>query len=615
MPYVYSSNCCSSARCGQPALIFISLCRHKLALLKILLIKFNNSTWILLITDECVNPLETPSLQKLEERSVDSFEQVVPHLTEANKGTIKIQPPPDGTQERHISSEKCLDPHVGCSFTSAEMEEDQIHRPKGKNLLQRSSSSNVRKMISTFENNISQGLSPHVGSRTKHQLSKIDIGDTLKMVPSKESNMKEVKSPQTMAKSFSAETLSEINIQQNPNLFRSLAVNKQEDMVHFDHDTRWETSRKNNQILDFKTDQNFKNLESCKQKAVKVKDDEGSSVDTLSIPRAHNSKGTTTVLRSTETEEAASLDGSAEHVNEREDPVPIDLGKGPSIMSMHGDFNSFQKKIELDAFTKGGFSLEARAPCGTSDATPSPHNSEEPEALGAEDNPIDEANRSGDKMDDGIGTIEQIVTNYFQLSHEVNIELVHKEENKNEEHTLLEEDQLSRKMLHESVYIDEPCSRYTYHSAVINGTDGRCCRSHSDEQTVSGSSNETVELSTYSDYEKCPFRSLGIWIPRYLCTTTGSKQLRNLTECCNICVPVEKNLSSMEANEKQKMHDDISIEVNKNEKISYSSEKLNLENHLAFQNYGGLVERGVRIIIIMAASGTILFNTRQKKPR
>lgn len=121
------------------------------------------------------------------------------------------------------------------------------------------------------------------------------------------------------------------------------------------------------------------------------------------------------------------------------------------------------------------------------------------------------------------------------VGNEVNV-FVHK--NQNEDHKFQKETNRSRSITSEAVNVD-PCSTRTYQQECLINTapeDFYCrfCRGHY-EELVSGNSFESIGLF-YTQTEEYLWGTLGIWAPRHLCITTGSKQLRNLLESCRICL-------------------------------------------------------------------------------
>lgn len=121
------------------------------------------------------------------------------------------------------------------------------------------------------------------------------------------------------------------------------------------------------------------------------------------------------------------------------------------------------------------------------------------------------------------------------VGNEVNV-FLHK--NQNENRKFQKETNRSRSITSEAVNVD-PCSTRTYQQECLINTapeDFYCisCRGHY-EELVSGNSFESIGLF-YTQTEEYLWGTLGIWAPRHLCITTGSKQLRNLLESCRICL-------------------------------------------------------------------------------
>ncbi|KAJ6816063.1 uncharacterized protein M6B38_419485 [Iris pallida] len=134
--------------------------------------------------------------------------------------------------------------------------------------------------------------------------------------------------------------------------------------------------------------------------------------------------------------------------------------------------------------------------------------------------------------------------------------------------------------------------------------------------------SEAAELLTYADIQGYPSGNLGIWGPRHLCITTGSRQLRDLAECCrNSRRPPRmenENLSTRTNHDKQKQHCGASVQENEIERItSCTSGKSEHEKSTSVSksnSYAGLIEQGVRIAVIIVACVTLLLNTKQRKP-
>nr|XP_029119160.1 uncharacterized protein LOC105059534 isoform X2 [Elaeis guineensis] len=561
--------------------------------------------------------------------------------TQATSGDIK---------ERQLSSCEGLDPHIGClgspisgnvtkdDISVSAESDDHIYSLKRKNLRERGSSSSVRKMISAFENSLFKGTRHRVDQGTTSQLSKIESGGSLKRTSSEQSDIRKLKFPQTMAKSFSAEMLSEMD--RNPMVIRSSFVKKQ-GVQHLNNATRQEMIGNNSLFRNFTTNQNLKSLKPVKQKSVGGANDESSSLESLHTAQPHNSGNIDTVLEPVKTANFVSFGDSAEHIGKRKEPISV------------------KKKINMDSFPKECHSLIACTVQKSPGERSSIYNGEKLKALDSKQKPFETEQRASlggsvgnvtereDYLASEIGRSPSIISKHrkssaFQEKPKVNIFLKEapsldahtasktsgemssfhggaelealgtrnhttdernpREEKTNDDGGITKQnvsdyfrpyDELD--FLHKtdvSRDTDEPSSLCTYNrgsalNALANESDWTCYISHMEEQIIPGNSNELLELlSSYR--EKCFFGKVGVWEPHHLCITTGSKQLRNLVESCSLCLgtlPSEKNPFTVEANKKQKMH----REVTRNKKFSGSSEKFNHENKVSNSNFKGML--------------------------
>ncbi|KAL0917869.1 hypothetical protein M5K25_012970 [Dendrobium thyrsiflorum] len=113
-----------------------------------------------------------------------------------------------------------------------------------------------------------------------------------------------------------------------------------------------------------------------------------------------------------------------------------------------------------------------------------------------------------------------------------------------------EEQNLGDKYLPLKKMVDETKKiKHSYHQ----GTSVEVANTVNDENTLQNPSNELAALG--SSYEKaeasksgyssvCPIGILGIWTPRHICITTGSKLLREFAESCTISLetnPIESS--------------------------------------------------------------------------
>lgn len=450
-----------------------------------------------------------------------------------------------------------------------------------------------------------QGTGHGVGQGTTSQLSKIQSGGSVKTTSSEESDIRKLKFPQTTAKSFSAEMLSEIDSQHNPMFIGSPFVRKQ-GVQYFNNATRQEMIRKNSPFLNFAANHNFKSFEPDKQKSVGVANDGSSSLESLHTAQSHNSKNIDTVSEPVKTENVVSFGGFAEHISNRKDPISV------------------EKKINMGSFPKECHSLIACTVQKIPGERFSIYNGEKLKALGTRQKPfgteqmailggsVRNITEREDSLASEVGKSPSIISKHrkssaFEEKPTVNIFLKEthsldahaasrtsgemssshggvqlealgardyttNERNPREEKTnddggitkqnvsdyLHSYDELD--LLHKndvSRDVDQPSSLYTYNrgsalNVLANESDWRCYISHAEERIISGNSNELLEL--LSSYRvKCLFGKVGVWEPHHLCITTGSKQLRKFVESCSLCpgaLPSEKDPFTAEANKK-----------------------------------------------------------------
>nr|XP_009395790.1 PREDICTED: uncharacterized protein LOC103980967 isoform X1 [Musa acuminata subsp. malaccensis] len=499
--------------------------------------------------DECSNPSIT---QGLEKHSRDS-ENDACKLSVTDKGKSKRISAIKGFQERDTIPEDSSDLHREFAASlgprnareeiipfSIELK-DHIQRNE-KNPLARSTRSNIWKMISAFENSLSQGLGHPVDSGIL-SVGKNQNEQSLKRISSEESMEKKFFG-QTMAKSFSVETLSDNSLQDNLKIpERPHHENKERRDI--DNATKLEDIVNYNQILDF-------------EKKVKNK---GSDQKNKSLHAAlcQTSESIIKVQKPIMTDDNICLGGSIEQMN---------VQKLKAIYAGHDPCNEAKPRM-------------------------------------------DKAHACYMATDQNVG-------------NEVNA-FLHK--NQNEDRKFQKETNRSRSITSEAVNVD-PSTRTYQQECLINTAPEdlycRSCRGHY-EELVSGNSFESIGLF-YTQTEEYLWGTLGIWAPRHLCITTGSKQLRNLLESCRICLrslsaedkSMDRNIHEhYQRNSKdyangglsyiEKMFSDSSVSVIKNENVSRSPRKLNHENLVSTSNSNGrLIDQGVRIIIVIIACGTLL---------
>lgn len=115
------------------------------------------------------------------------------------------------------------------------------------------------------------------------------------------------------------------------------------------------------------------------------------------------------------------------------------------------------------------------------------------------------------------------------VGNDVNL-VMHGSENQNKSHGFLKGSEQSRSTFYQPFIIDNPCSTRTDQDFFYC----RFCSGHCSKQVASWTLSESREL-LYTRTEQYVFDTFGIWVPRNLCITTGSKQLRTLLESCKIC--------------------------------------------------------------------------------
>ncbi|XP_072971776.1 uncharacterized protein [Typha angustifolia] len=580
----------------------------------------------------------TSSLEEVHEYSNHLVQKAGKYSTEANKVALdKQQQPVDGAKERHISFGEFSDPQVERSGFlnletslggSSEWGKDILHSTKRKNFAERSSSTNIRKMISAFENYLPQMQEPgpQIGQKIKTQMTRIKSAGSLRTISPDGGGTKEFCFPQTMMKSSSVEILSELNLQKSPRINELLSLKK-------------------NLILDSNDSKNVKSIqESGKQKAVEVIGTASSILESHHSANLHNSKSGAVSLMPIRSEDSVNLDYSVEHTNEKKDIVPFELRKSTPAKFVY-KFLDRLKETRLDMPPKAGYNLTKDTAHGSSVEISSSSygrdfssrskvsETEEMLRLGGAAECVSRANfipvagnkgpltmsmdeldaskkkiplrkeyytldmnrsckSSGEmsssssdgrkqddlgRLDDENGTTENIVSGHIDNLHKVNLEAVHNNEGQTEKDSFQNEVLPSRKVIHEATSQDDVQSH-----RHIDLTSGICC-----------------------------FGMFGTWMPHHLCLTTGSKQLRDLLEC-SICIytpRTEKNILVAVPNEKQKMQGDA-CGMNRNDKIPRRPGNMNYHPSGTTMLNGWLVAQGARIVVMIVACGTIFLNTR-----
>ncbi|XP_039121790.1 uncharacterized protein LOC120258441 isoform X3 [Dioscorea cayenensis subsp. rotundata] len=173
----------------------------------------------------------TLSLQEFRESSAQAFKQYDPHHTELSKKEIGISDKQDVSSVEvsnsslsnelnewwKLSSEQMIPTkpeQLATTYAGNITEDDQILETRRKGFHRRSLSSNMKKMITAFETILYQGWEPSFSPKLREY--------------SGPNNIKYVKVPQILTKSFSAGMLSDIKSIQNPAVHRSIVEKKGE---------------------------------------------------------------------------------------------------------------------------------------------------------------------------------------------------------------------------------------------------------------------------------------------------------------------------------------------------------------------------------------------------
>ncbi|XP_042395271.1 uncharacterized protein LOC121985727 isoform X2 [Zingiber officinale] len=496
-------------------------------------------------------------------------------MTELAKGSVK---------ERDIFQKESSDlqrEHETISTSTIAAKETTTFRHKledqrsGKSSLSRSPISNVRTMISVFESNPSEGLQHNVSSNMS-LVSKNQQGGSLKRISSEESIEKKFIS-QTMAKSFSAEMLSDIDLQNDQRFGRPHLLKKQEEKQHIDKATKLDAVAEKTYFSDF--DQKVKNIgsEIVKGRAdayfFKARKDS-------SVAFQPNVSGASAGMKSDILQmDANDLDSDNSYTTDYY--LPFDDKE-----TLHSSVRTKPFRSETIKERKYSVSTEFKLN----------HN------FGK-----DPASENSDDMllrvyQEDVGK-SRIIEN---VGNDVNL-VMHGTENQNKSHGFLKGSEQSRSTFNQPFNIDNPCSTKTDQEFLYC----RFCSGNCSEQVASWTLSESREL-LYTQTERYVFDTFGIWVPRNLCITTGSKQLRTLLESCKIChgsLSMEEKIRA-EAHEKATLSNDPSVAAMLSEHICYSLPKLGPEDVGASNLNGRLLAQGVRVIIVIIACGTLLLGTR-----
>ncbi|XP_074555963.1 uncharacterized protein LOC141811807 [Curcuma longa] len=444
-----------------------------------------------------------------------------------------------------------------------------------KSPLSRSPISNVRTMISVFESNPSEGLQHDVSSNIS-LASKNQQEGSLKRISSEESIEKKFIS-QTMAKSFSAEMLSDINLQNDQRFGRPRLLKKQDEKQHIDKATKLEAVAKKTQFLVF--DQKVKNTgsEIVKGRAdayfVKARKDS-------SVAFQPKVSGASAGMKSDILQKDAN-DLDADNSNTTSDYyLPFD------------DKETLHSSVRTKPF--GSETIKERKYSNSTEFKLNYNLGKDPSSENSDDMLL--------RVDQGVRK-SKITAN---VGNDVNL-VMHGTENQNKNHGFLKGSEQSRSTFNQPFDIDNPCSTRTHQEFFYC----RFCSGHCIEQVASWTLSGSREL-LYTRTERYVFNTFGIWVPRNLCITTGSKQLRTLLESCKIChgsLSMEEKIRA-EAHKKAKLSSDPSVAAAPSEHIYYNPPKLGAEDVGASNLNGRLLAQGVRVIIVIVACGTLLLGTR-----
>ncbi|WOL20410.1 hypothetical protein Cni_G29215 [Canna indica] len=504
------------------------------------------------------------SVQNADKHSQDSLDNEILKLSEIVKGKGKIISPTGSFQERDSALQESSDVQRehATSIKSENAMEETIpsskpeDRRSERNSFARSTRKNVRTMISAFEITPSQGPENIVGSSAS-LVSKNQTEGSLKRISSEESIEKKL-FRQNMAKSFSAGTLFDTNPQNNSKLPTPYLARKQEGKQQSYHATNTAAMVNKSKFLD----QKVKNIG---PEHIGVK-----KVPKYSSLATNNSKENSELRVSSAPQEPF----GAANVREQKDKSPLEFKK------IH-NFGRIASSQNYDEMQLSRIEEKLNARC-----------------VGR--GPTIEQKPRMDKED------SCYITNDQNIGSAVN--LAHKHESHHEAAGFLGGTKQSRSMTSEPLSADEPCSTGTHQQVFYCGF----CRGHSKEQLCSWNLFESTEL-LYSQTEEYVFDTLCIWVPRHLCVTTGSKQLRNLLGSCRKCLQsltTEKKFT-LETNEKEKIFSDSSVTLTKSEISSHSPGQTDDEDILGSSSLKGkLIDQGVRIIIVIVACGTLLLSTR-----
>ncbi|XP_042390579.1 uncharacterized protein LOC121981881 isoform X3 [Zingiber officinale] len=496
-------------------------------------------------------------------------------MTELAKGSVK---------ERDIFQKESSDlqrEHETISTSTIAAKETTTFRHKledqrsGKSSLSRSPISNVRTMISVFESNPSEGLQHNVSSNMS-LVSKNQQGGSLKRISSEESIEKKFIS-QTMAKSFSAEMLSDIDLQNDQRFGRPHLLKKQEEKQHIDKATKLDAVAEKTYFSDF--DQKVKNIgsEIVKGRAdayfFKARKDS-------SVAFQPNVSGASAGMKSDILQKDANdLDSDNSYTTDYY--LPFDDKE-----TLHSNVRTKPFRSETIKERKYSVSTEFKLN----------HNFGKNPAFENSDDMLLRVYQE----DVGKSRITENVGNDVNL-------VMHGTENQNKSHGFLKGSEQSRSTFNQPFNIDNPCSTKTDQEFFYC----RFCSGNCSEQVASWTLSESREL-LYTRTERYVFDTFGIWVPRNLCITTGSKQLRTLLESCKIChgsLSMEEKIRA-EAHGKAKLSNDPSVTAMLSEHICYSLPKLGPEDVGASNLNGRLLAQGVRVIIVIIACGTLLLGTR-----
>lgn len=400
-----------------------------------------------------------------------------------------------------------------------------------------------------------QGLRSNVGSGISLISKNQTTEGSLKRISSDESIEKKLLR-QTMVKSFSSETLSDISSQ---NKFSRSHVLKKEGTQYLDHGNKTEIMMKETQLVKF--DQMVMNVGSDKQNTIDSRSKNTTSEDSEfpHVTPSETSERRDNVRKPTTT--GIFLDKSAEHLIERENTQFLVSSKDFSGVHTSKISSASEEGLEVGVSRKKGDLI----------AEDSKENSDELLSSSKETSSVHEplvakyaregqdsthiksnkkldldGNAASGKSDDmalskigeKLRTVRQpriVKENAFYITDDHNVgkdqsPVANKTEDQDKNHHIPKRTKLSRSLASERSDFEDPCSTGTIQQVFYC----RFCRGNVKEQ-IALNLLESTEL-LYTRTEEHLFDMFGVWVPQHMCITTGSKQLQNILESCRTCL-------------------------------------------------------------------------------